>query len=152
MKIRFFCKPYTIHIHCSVHSGDEFDTSDNGRRTTSVMEDGKLKIKTVSDSPEIRNLSDDQRALAAAQAAQAAHAAAAAAADSASESDDGSATNSSESKTCATPSSGQIQSNLNSASNNNSKKLSNNSCTAETMFSVLDLVGFFFLFRFLEWN
>ena len=35
-----------------------FDTSDNGRRLASVVEDGKLKIKTVSDSPEIRNLSD----------------------------------------------------------------------------------------------
>ena len=40
---------------------DRFDTSDNGRRFDSVMgEDGKLKIKTVSDSPEIRNLSDDE--------------------------------------------------------------------------------------------
>ena len=44
----------------SVQSGDDFDTSDNGRRLTSVMEDGKLKIKTVSDSPEIRNLSDHE--------------------------------------------------------------------------------------------
>ena len=35
-----------------------FDTSDNGRRLASVVEDGKLKIKTVSESPEIRNLSD----------------------------------------------------------------------------------------------
>ena len=35
-----------------------FDTSDNGRRLASVVEDGKLKIKTISDSPEIRNLSD----------------------------------------------------------------------------------------------
>ena len=30
------------------------------------MEDGKLKIKTVSDSPEIRNLSDEEVAAAAA--------------------------------------------------------------------------------------
>jgi hypothetical protein len=36
-----------------------FDTSDNGRRLAPVLEDGKLKIKTVSDSPEIRNLSDN---------------------------------------------------------------------------------------------
>ena len=39
---------------------DQFDSSDNGRRFQSVMEDGKLKIKTISDSPEIRNLSDHE--------------------------------------------------------------------------------------------
>ena len=37
---------------------EQFDSSDGGRRFQSVMEDGKLKIKTISDSPEIRNLSD----------------------------------------------------------------------------------------------
>lgn len=40
------------------HKLFRFDTSDNGRRLASVVEDGKLKIKTVSESPEIRNLSD----------------------------------------------------------------------------------------------
>ena len=35
----------------SVHSGDEGSV-------TSTIEDGKLKIKTVSETPEIRNLSD----------------------------------------------------------------------------------------------
>jgi hypothetical protein len=40
-------------------SSFRFDTSDNGRRLASVVEDGKLKIKTVSESPEIRNLSDN---------------------------------------------------------------------------------------------
>jgi hypothetical protein len=39
---------------------DQFDSSDSGRRFQSVMEDGKLKIKTISDSPEIRNLSDHE--------------------------------------------------------------------------------------------
>ena len=39
---------------------DQFDSSDGGRRFQSVMEDGKLKIKTISDSPEIRNLSDHE--------------------------------------------------------------------------------------------
>ena len=41
-----------------IYSLSRFDTSDNGRRLASVVEDGKLKIKTISDSPEIRNLSD----------------------------------------------------------------------------------------------
>ena len=52
--------------------GDDgrFDTSAEGRRFDSVMDaDGKLKIKTVSDSPEIRNLSDEEVAAAAAAAA-----------------------------------------------------------------------------------
>ena len=52
--------------------GDDgrFDTSADGRRFDSVMDaDGKLKIKTVSDSPEIRNLSDEEVAAAAAAAA-----------------------------------------------------------------------------------
>ena len=39
---------------------EQFDSSDSGRRFQSVMEDGKLKIKTISDSPEIRNLSDHE--------------------------------------------------------------------------------------------
>ena len=73
--------------------------------TPTQEEDGKLKIKTVSDSPEIRNLSDGHLPSAptasaaasmapavAAAAAAASMAAAAAAGDSASESDDGSAT------------------------------------------------------------
>jgi hypothetical protein len=98
-------------LRCSVNSGDEFDSSDNGRRTTSVMEDGKLKIKTVSDSPEIRNLSDNDQ-------------------QSASESDDG--TNSSEaSKTNAATCTAASYSRKTTTINNNkaSKKLSNNSCT-----------------------
>ena len=44
----------------SKSDSDQFDSSDNGRRFQSVMEDGKLKIKTISDSPEIRNLSDHE--------------------------------------------------------------------------------------------
>ena len=44
----------------SKSDSDQFDSSDNGRRFQSFMEDGKLKIKTISDSPEIRNLSDHE--------------------------------------------------------------------------------------------
>ena len=40
---------------------DQFDSSDAGRRYGTVIEDGKLKIKTVSDSPEIRNLYDQDQ-------------------------------------------------------------------------------------------
>ena len=44
---------YHCHSTFSVNSGDE---AENGRR--SALDDSKLKIKTVSDSPEIRNLAD----------------------------------------------------------------------------------------------
>lgn len=43
----------TFSCNSSVNSGDE---GENGRR--SALDDSKLKIKTVSDSPEIRNLAD----------------------------------------------------------------------------------------------
>ena len=113
------------NIIFSVTSGDE---SENGRR--SALDDPKLKIKTVSESPEIRNLAEDD--------------------GSGSESDDGT-TNSSEAgssnKTTAAASTGT------SASTNNlndCKKLSNNctSCCAKR-FNVF--ACFYFMFSFVFW-
>ena len=60
---RSFSRPeLTIEpiFRSSKSDNDQFDSSDSGRRFQSVMEDGKLKIKTISDSPEIRNLSDHE--------------------------------------------------------------------------------------------
>ena len=127
---KFFLSLHIYFFHFSsnaVHSGDDADNnSDNGKRVTSASvetsDDGKLKIKTVSDTPEIRNLSDGHvptptpspaptstttataggSATAASSVTAAASNVSAAGADSASESDDGSATNSSESKTAST--------------------------------------------------
>ena len=115
------------NIVFSATSGDE---SENGRR--SALDDPKLKIKTVSESPEIRNLAEDG--------------------GSGSESDDGT-TNSSEAgssnKTTAAASTGT------SASTNNlndCKKLSNNctSCCAKR-FNVFACFYFYFMFSFVFW-
>ena len=76
------------------------------------MEDGKLKIKTVSDSPEIRNLSDEALKAASMQ-------------DSASESDDGTTT---VQTNLSTTSSVGTASNSHDNSHKNSHK---NSCTRE---------------------
>ena len=108
------------NIVFSATSGDE---SENGRR--SALDDPKLKIKTVSESPEIRNLAEDG--------------------GSGSESDDGT-TNSSEAgssnKTTAAASTGT------SASTNNlndCKKLSNN-CTKLLCKKIQCVCMFLFLF------
>ncbi|XP_059099037.1 bromodomain adjacent to zinc finger domain protein 2B-like [Tigriopus californicus] len=45
-------------IFRSLKPDTRFDISDNGRRFATDVVDGKVQIKTVSDSPEIRNLND----------------------------------------------------------------------------------------------
>ena len=45
--------------HSSSGAENEFDTSSGGRRVSTYIDsEGRLQIKTVSESPEIRNLSE----------------------------------------------------------------------------------------------